>query len=410
MFAVVVRILWWAVMASDPSRFFEPDSGGYLALATSLSSGDGFTVAGAPEFIRTPGYPGFLAVIQWVVGDSARVLALVQAVVTAVFVVPLRRLSGVLLPRRTANVVVVLMAVHPLILYHSTMLLTEALSLLLVLILAERLVRLLKAGNGRMVDWLIVGLVVAVLTHVRPIAYFLTPVLVVVVVFVLRRRRVDIPSILARVGCLALVPLLAIGGWQIRNKVEVDSWRFSGIEAVNMYLYRAAGVIGYQEGRDWLEVREDLRNDFGQPREGEEVGPYFDRMYGEGLDVLRSDLGATAVITARGLADTALGDSRDPDRFLSYFNLESQSLITWAMWIVMAMLWVAAALGVKRARESGSGAVATVLAVIVVYMVVLSAGPEAYSRFRTPVEPLLWLLAAVGVIGLRERRKYPRQS
>jgi hypothetical protein len=397
-------------MASDPSRFFEPDSGGYLALATSLSSGDGFTVAGAPEFIRTPGYPGFLAVIQWVVGDSARVLALVQAVVTAVFVVPLRRLSGVLLPRRTANVVVVLMAVHPLILYHSTMLLTEALSLLLVMILAERLVRLLRAGNGRMVDWLIVGFVVAVLTHVRPIAYFLTPVLVVVVVFVLRRRRVDIPSILARVGCLALVPLLAIGGWQIRNKVEVDSWRFSGIEAVNMYLYRAAGVIGYQEGRDWLEVREDLRNDFGQPREGEEVGPYFDRMYGEGLDVLRSDLGATAVITARGLADTALGDSRDPDRFLSYFNLESRSLITWAMWIVMAMLWVAAALGVKRAREVGSGAAATVLAVIVVYMVVLSAGPEAYSRFRTPVEPLLWLLAAVGVIGLRERRKYPRQS
>lgn len=408
--ALVVRVGWWLAMASDPTRFFEPDSGGYLSLATSLSSGDGFTAIGSntPEFIRTPGYPGFLAVIQWIVGDSARVLALVQAIVTALFVVPLLRIARTFLERRAANIVVGLMAVHPLILYHSTMLLTEALSLLLLMIVVDRLIEHCRSSDTAPRAWFVTGAWIALLAHVRPIAYFLTPVLAIALFILARRRKERFREPLRRLGALVIVPVLLIGGWQVRNKLEVESWRFSGIEAVNMYQYRAAGVIGFREGRDWLEVREELREEFGPPRPGESEGVYFDRMYDKGVDILLDDLPATAAITVRGLADTALGDSRDPDRFLSYFDLSSQRLITWSMWLVMTVLWLLAAWGVVVARRRRSGAAALIAVVVLVYMVVLSAGPEAYSRFRTPVEPLLWVLAAVGVAGLREPRKYPQ--
>jgi len=409
---LVIRVVWWLAMSSDPTRFFEPDSGGYVSLASSLSSGHGFAALGSstPEFIRTPGYPGFLAVIQSLFGDSARVMALVQATFTALFVVPLHRISRRFLDRRSANVTVGLMAVHPLIVYHSTMLLTEALSLLLLMIVVDRLIRHVMEEVDSTRSWLITGATIAVLAHVRPIAYFLTPVVVVVFAVVAWRRRSPVRRTLGRLGCLVVVPIVLIGGWQIRNKAEVDSYRFSGIEAVNMYLYRGAGAIGYRDGRDWLEVREELREAFGGPRPGEEPGPYYDRMYDEGVDILLDDIGATAVITLRGLADTALGDSRDPDRFLSYFDLGSQRAITWAMWAVMSALWVLASIGVVMARRRGLGAAAFVMSAVVLYMVVVSAGPEAYSRFRTPVEPLLWLLAITGIVGVREHRKYPRIS
>lgn len=410
--AALVRLAWWFAMASDPARFFEPDSSGYVSLATSLSSGDGFAALGSntPEFVRTPGYPGFLAIIQWIFGDSARVLALVQALVTSLFVVPLHRIAKTFLDRRAANIVVGLMALHPLILYHSTMLLTEALSLLLVMVVVDRLIRHVRDVDQRLQAWVVTGGWLALLAQVRPIAYFLAPIVVVAMFWIQFRRQQKAAMSIRRVAALLIVPLIAIGGWQVRNKVEVDSWRFSGIEAVNMYLYRAAGVIGYREGRSWLEVREELRADFGEPRPGEQQGVYYDRMYGEGLDIVLDDVPAAAAMTLRGLADTALGDSRDPDRFLSYFDLQSQTFVTWGMWTVMTSIWLLAGWGVISARRRGLGSAALLIAVVLVYMVALSAGPEAYSRFRTPVEPLLWVMAALGLAGLRERGKYPEIS
>ncbi len=45
------------------------------------------------------------------------------------------------------------------------------------------------------------------------------------------------------------------------------------------------------------------------------------------------------------------------------------------------------------------------LAATVAYLVVISGGPEAYSRFRVPVTPLLGVLAAAGLAAWRRNRE-----
>jgi hypothetical protein len=42
-----------------------------------------------------------------------------------------------------------------------------------------------------------------------------------------------------------------------------------------------------------------------------------------------------------------------------------------------------------------------VAVLLILYFVVLSSGPEAYPRFRVPIEPLLAMLAGVGYQHLR---------
>ena len=72
----------------------------------------------------------------------------------------------------------------------------------------------------------------------------------------------------------------------MRNHLQVDSWRLSGIEALNVYSYRAAGIAAEETGRPLLDVRDELLADFGRPTPGEPVGPYYDRMYQTGLEIV----------------------------------------------------------------------------------------------------------------------------
>ena len=59
-----------------------------------------------------------------------------------------------------------------------------------------------------------------------------------------RVRNVDIALVVA-----FLVPVVVlVGGWQVRNEREVDSFRFSAIDAYNIYAYRAAGVLAIEHG------------------------------------------------------------------------------------------------------------------------------------------------------------------
>jgi hypothetical protein len=83
--AAAARVGWAAWIAhAEPSAVRDPDTPGYLAPARALVDAGRFSVTptdAIPMFIRTPGYPAFLASILWLT-DSEWAISLIQAIVS----------------------------------------------------------------------------------------------------------------------------------------------------------------------------------------------------------------------------------------------------------------------------------------------------------------------------------------
>ena len=220
---------------------------------------------------------------------------------------------------------------------------------------------------------------------------------------------------------------MLLGAWNVRNKVEVGSWRFSGIEAVNLYWFRAAGVVAQREGISLDEARvrltESLSHGTGVAydprafRAGQlppvwesRQGEYYGRAGRRALDILLQDPAGVAWDFADGLyaqfvqsgwhnAFKTFGIS-DLPRPLDVSGL----LIVWCCEILAAIGGITA----LRRRAPLRTAHALTLG-LVIYVIVASAGSEARVegfRFRIPIWPIL---AVYVVVGVRELARLMRR-
>ncbi|MEK7382740.1 MAG: hypothetical protein AAB262_05575, partial [Elusimicrobiota bacterium] len=80
--AAALRLLLWSRMLHHPEAYMRPDSTDYLRLADSILRGAFEGATGAPDTLRTPGYPALLALLQLVSGDP-RWAALVNIMLDA---------------------------------------------------------------------------------------------------------------------------------------------------------------------------------------------------------------------------------------------------------------------------------------------------------------------------------------
>src|SRR5882762_1528286 len=100
--ALVGRVSLLAVTWRDPASALDLDSRSYLDTAASLAVEGSFETNGLPEFLRTPGYPGFLAVCRWA-GPSGYAFAQIVQVLLDLLLVYLVYVLGTRLAGRTAG-------------------------------------------------------------------------------------------------------------------------------------------------------------------------------------------------------------------------------------------------------------------------------------------------------------------
>jgi hypothetical protein len=187
-----------------------PDEQEYFKLATNVARHGAYSYDGIhPTAYRPPGYPLFLSVLRatglGVVGLRA-VGALVLALSILLLYVLLRRIYG---PRVTVLTCCVT-AVYPLLLYTSTRLYPQALSLALLLggLIAGHNALLAPSNRGRLLWATLAGLLVgAQLLTVPPVGVLLLAIALVVTVV----RRSGVLIVALAIG--VLLPL----GWAVRN-------------------------------------------------------------------------------------------------------------------------------------------------------------------------------------------------
>lgn len=206
--ALIVRLAFWGLIT--PDRALVSDAAQYDFLARNLAEGRGFVdtfpqLVVHPTAFRPPGYPAVLSVVYWVLWPSPGIGRAVNVVLGTAVAVTLVLLLARHLGRRSAAVGGLVVALYPNFVANDTYVLTEPLSLLLLLgVLACVLDR----------RWALTGLATGALVLTRPSAQYLVVLLALYLLW-----KVGWRAALVAVGTAALV----VAPWVARNWAELGS-------------------------------------------------------------------------------------------------------------------------------------------------------------------------------------------
>jgi 4-amino-4-deoxy-L-arabinose transferase-like glycosyltransferase len=434
--AVALLLRLAPLLHAGDSRIMTSDSFHYLDLAAGIKAGCGFAqlsggVCAAPETLRTPGYPLFLAVLT-----DPRGAVAVQALLGAAtcFIVGYFAATRWGLAAGVAAEIFLALDI-PSIMVGAQMMSDSLFQLLLALGIVLELLAI-DADSPRSRQIFIItaaGLALGAAILVRPIG-FLLPILALLPFVVPARSRLKRRLRLAAI--VFFIPAAVGFGWATRNYYRAGIWALSTISTYNLYTYRAAGTIWYSEGGDFVQIQKTLISDL-------DLGPsqsprYIDAhmyhlMVAKSLKIISAHpfqflrCSLTSMLWLTIVPDRAnLLAVMAPDPPSIPFNPAAADLtgrinsaipfnpaatdLTGRISSALASPAIAALLafqfalvlavwaGVFRALASpiAHRGDLFVLVVIALAMLALASGPEACARYRTPAMPFLAIAAAAG--------------
>src|SRR5262249_38389754 len=139
--------------------------------------------------LRTPGYPLFIAAVYRVFGEQITAVLLAQVVLSALSVLLAYLLATRMWSSTVGLVAAVMMLIGPLQSATTAALLTETLAAFLMLAVAAIGYHAFTEQRLRPAEWALLGFAITVSTFVRPVTYYLPPLVVVLLVVWSRRRR-----------------------------------------------------------------------------------------------------------------------------------------------------------------------------------------------------------------------------
>ncbi|HEU0108835.1 MAG TPA: glycosyltransferase family 39 protein [Vicinamibacteria bacterium] len=407
--------LFVAASRVHADSFMAPDSYGYDALARTLLHDARFAAAptGPPQTRRTPGFPLLIAATYAVAGEDPRAVVCVGIGISVLTVWLAAWVAGRLWGQRAAWIAGVLLALDIPSVTASRLFLTETPFAALLLAATAAAVGLLVRGRPRAWRGLLMGTLLASAALTRPIGLLLVIPVSLWLVACGRALRWSPRSTLWLLTAFALPWMLMVGGWHVRNRVAAGALVASDGPAKFVYLSRGSDILAQHDGTAVEVARAQLLQSLDD--EVKRTGRPAERLYARAalalvarhpilflktqvrdLPELLLGTGATGLSLALDLAD-------GPDRpRVWWWALNAGAALH------LLVLYAGAACGLWRMRadEVPVRLLAVLLAGLVAYFVLLSTGPQAYSRFRVPFTPLLALAAARGLD--LERRLRPR--
>ncbi|MGD0117804.1 MAG: hypothetical protein ABSD30_07050 [Candidatus Binatus sp.] len=419
------------------------DTWEYQELAAGIRHGCGFAryIDGAcaqPEILRTPGYPIFLALFpNW------RMPLVVQALLCGLICL----LAGIWVGRRwgfrvgVAAQLLIFANIPSFVL--SAMLLSETLfQTVLFLAVLTPLIQLTRARDRSSILTCaaISGVLIGCLSLIRPVAIFVAMMgFMPFLSFDSISGRQKVAAILLSVG----IPLAMLLGWSWRNYSLKGYFGISTVSALNLYLYRAGGVLALDTGRPLPQVQDELINDIGASNlrlyENDVTPPLVTEMNRRAIQILASHPWETAVVTVQGFVWLLIAPSRTLlanllatqggskelgpgsgrvtlSRLTRLLDEVAQSKLLTALiafqFLVVAVVWTGVLLAILKVRNSSAEFRAWIiyLLAVAVLLLVAASGAEAAVRFRSVTMPLLAIAAAMGYFAsesqvIRENRR-----
>jgi hypothetical protein len=338
------------------------------------------------------------------------------------------------------------LAVDYLSLYYSQLILSESLFAFCFMAALALGVAFLLGEKPRMGLAVLFGITLAVAAHVRPIAYYASPALLLGLPFVRRTLRLTWADTTRLALSLFLPWLILVAGWQLRNRLVAGTFEFTGAKSVILCLFHAANTLVVERDISIKEARREILDQVVElgslsPSQLEELksSPVEPRVTGVsqadiyalyntvGARILRVNTRAFLIVMARNTIPLLFGPGEEtvleftstpraagnpiPDLVeslrrgsLAHFNSVWLERYPWTVALLFVsilqvlLLTVFAAMGIwASGNESGQRLACHLLLVgAVVYMLALALG-TGHSRHRAPCIPGIALYAGYGL-------------
>lgn len=390
------------VLRADPSGMvaFYSDAPTYLVPAHSLIQRGAFLDnRGKPNVHRTPGYPVFLAGIMSVVGRELRTVLITQAIVLSFGPLVLYWLARRLLPEVMAIIGGVIAAFSP---WGAVLAVVPQSDGLFMVVLTVLFLVMKVTVDSEAPRALLGAACVGVLTGVAVLVRPISPLVVLVpaaLYFGFWRRRRGAWLLLAISLACAVGPVAL---WTARNQREAHFSGLSDISAQTAWQYLAARVRAEANGQDRYAVSALAAQEeytWGLPLPSQELDN--ERWRRAGL-IFRQHPIRTAYTFARDAFEHTIHPSPDVlEAGRMRFNGDVVVLGLWWGGLLLASTYALWQLRSHRAGDDGhidQGSLITIF--IICTALTLSSGISfgAGSRLRAPLEGIVPLLAAVGIM------------
>lgn len=404
----------------DPELLLTLDAEGYIRLAKTIIETGTFSISpellGVPETIRTPGYPLFVALGYSLFGYSNVGVILLQILISLLTIFFAFKIALSLANKSIGVITAGLMALDVLSFDFTIRIMAETLFTFIILLIFLTGIKLIKT-RGNLLYALILGILTAAATQIRPINYFLFVFLILFfAVYGLVKHWKAAKTILCSVLIL-IPPIILIGGWQYRNYRLTGYSDFSTIANINMYFFRAAGITALQEGKTLQEIQK--RFDYGtyyqKLLDNKKKMPEILHEWNEaGLAIVKQHPWLLAKMQLKGMISVIirpggsaithifgydlnmlqkdLSNSEIADMLGKPFKISVYAALFY-LFVLYAgiMSWF---INLFKAKKIDS--IYILLLALAAYFILISGGPEGDSRFRIPIMPLLAIISAQG--------------
>lgn len=399
--AVLVQALLFFTV--QPETTF--DSASYMAQAESLAkSGSALNALGEPDTVRTPGYPLYLATFLLTgLGYAGAVIfqRILWILVVALTTWLSFRLTRSTLASTTAGLIT---AIDLPALQATNSILTETVAAVFVGAAVWAAYQSASLRSATVAG--AAGLYAGAAALVRPVAILLgVPLAIGILIGGAREFRVRIAAI-----TLALSLVLPIA-WIARNYVESGVATFSSIGNINLLLYRAAGTLAIrdpggvdaniQRRQSELEAVACRASEaqFGRDCRSVPIALRATLYDDLAMPIILADPTAAALQAGRAFVMIMFGGGANMLAEITGIAESRARMVALAYTVPLALLASIGSLYWWRIDRLAAALMLTTIA----YLVVMSLGVEAYSRFRVPFLPLYAMLAGGGAAALADR-------
>jgi glycosyltransferase involved in cell wall biosynthesis/4-amino-4-deoxy-L-arabinose transferase-like glycosyltransferase len=400
-------------------------SDGYIPLAISLETHGVFSYATSPPYVleaaHTPGYPFFLAFTAAPWGSVLPALVL-QVLLFAFSVLFLYRIFAGVFSGRVRFFGALIFALEPYTAYTVAQPLSEALFLFLFL---GGILMLRRAFEREAITLLFgAGVLLGLGALVRPIALYLIPLIVLVLLVLRFKQKLFLASVLFSFGAL-----LVLSPWMIRNHEAFGTWALSTKGPYTLYFYDAEELLRYKEGLTSGEAYQKLlarvqatypevkgENELRSPKYNKfftanalqiiESSPrLFIKMYSvslgtyflsDGYRLLWYELSHGAITLPNITKAITTGGVRSIAEYFHEHVLEALVFFAgFLFWLVTFMLALGGGLVGLFSPKHRVRYAALAAGFIIAYFALLT-GPVAQARYRIVATPFLFMLASYG--------------
>ena len=413
---VGIRLVPFFSTFDNTSRFFLADSYAYNLLGVNIAQHGYYTPnGGEPGLSRAPGYPVYLAAVYKLFGVKPAIALFLQIVLSGLIPIFLYMNTELLFSKRVARIASVLSIVEPVSIIYANMLLSETLFVVFLLLSTYFFIKSLKNKNTTAL--LMSAITAGIGAYFRPVILYLPLAYAFMYISVSWLSFKD--RIKYALG-IVLITGLTVLPWITRNYI-VDRYKgFCSIQDINLYYWRAAGVISDMEHLPLREVQDRLKQAVPS---GLYLANEYQFLRDKAVSVIIRHPYSYLKVMLKGSINMLLS----PERYAVFKLADIKPRFLGIMWqghsihqalnmlmsdpvivssVVMYQLLFTIIIGLLIAIGmliiAGEGFIKELLIMlfIIAYFVAVSAGPEAEPRFRLPVLPYMLIIAAFALSSL----------